>query len=115
MRIRGWPTLLAHRRCGMFENVAQRTAAALVVTACAAASLLAQAPAVTKMPITTASEEARKLYVDGRDLLERLRGTDGRRLFEQAVAKDHGFALAFVGLANTAGTNREFVDAVTKA
>ena len=72
----------------MFENVAQRTAAVLVVTACAAASLLAQAPAVTKMPITTASEEARKLYLEGRDLLERLRGTDARRLFEQAVAKD---------------------------
>src|SRR6185503_3180963 len=49
------------------------------------------------------------------DLLERLRGTDGRRLFEQAAAKDPGFALAFVGLANTAGTNREFVEAVTKA
>ena len=99
----------------MFENVAQRTAAILVVTACAAAPVAAQAPASGKMPITTASEEARKLYIDGRDLLERLRGTDGRRLFEQAVAKDPNFALAYVGLANTSGTNREFVEATTKA
>jgi tetratricopeptide (TPR) repeat protein len=101
----------------MFDRVARRTAAVLVVGACAALTVVfAQAPATgDKMPITTASPEAKKLYVDGRDLLERLRGTDGRRLFEQAIAKDQNFALAYVGLANTSGTNREFVDAVTKA
>ena len=102
----------------MFDRVARQTAAVLVVVgACAAfPGIWAQAPTTSdKMPITTASPEAKKLYVDGRDLLERLRGTDGRRLFEQAVAKDQNFALAYVGLANTSGTNREFVDAVTKA
>jgi tetratricopeptide (TPR) repeat protein len=101
----------------MFDRVARQTAVVLVVSACAALTVVfAQAPATgDKMPITTASPEAKKLYVDGRDLLERLRGTDGRRLFEQAVAKDQNFALAYVGLANTSGTNREFVDAVTKA
>src|SRR3954462_9093007 len=99
----------------MFEHVAQRTAAILVVTACAGAPIAAQAPASARIPITTASEEARKHYIDGRDLLERLRGTDGRRMFEQAVAKDPNFALAYVGLANTSGTNREFVEATTKA
>ena len=101
----------------MFDRVARQTAAVLVVGACAALTVVfAQAPATgDKVPITTTSAEAKKLYVDGRDLLERLRGTDGRRLFEQAVAKDENFALAYVGLANTSGTNREFVDAVTKA
>jgi len=100
----------------MFERVIRRAAGVLVASCAAFVVVLAQAPASgDKVPITTASNEARKLYVDGRDLLERLRGTDGRRLFEQAAAKDPGFALAFVGLANTAGTNREFVDAVTKA
>jgi tetratricopeptide (TPR) repeat protein len=100
----------------MFERVAQ-VALAIVVGSCAAFGVVfAHAPAASdKVPITTASDEARKLYVDGRDLLERLRGTDGRRLFEQAVAKDPNFALAYVGLANTAGTNGEFIDAVTKA
>ncbi len=100
----------------MFQRVAQR-AFAIIVGSCAALVVVsAQAPAKSdKVPITTASDEARKLYVDGRDLLERLRGTDGRRLFEQAIGKDPNFALAYVGLANTAGTNREFVDAVTKA
>lgn len=100
----------------MFDRVARQTAAVVVVAASAAIAVFAQAPATSdKMPITTASAEARKLYIDGRDLLERLRGTDGRKLFEQAVGKDPSFALAYVGLANTAGTNREFVDAVTKA
>src|SRR3954462_6657010 len=99
----------------MFEHVAQRTAAILVVTACAGAPIAAQAPASARIPITTASEEARKLYINGRALLERLRATDGRRMFEQAVAKDPNFALAYVGLANTSGTNREFVEATTKA
>jgi tetratricopeptide (TPR) repeat protein len=100
----------------MFQTVARRALAVIVGSCAAFVVVSAQTPAKSeKVPITTASEEARKLYVDGRDLLERLRGTDGRRLFEQAVGKDPNFALAYVGLANTSGTNREFVDAVTKA
>jgi tetratricopeptide (TPR) repeat protein len=51
----------------------------------------------------------------GRDLAERLRATDARPFYEQAVAKDPGFAMAWVGMANTSGTTREFVEAVTKA
>src|SRR6188768_1432214 len=100
----------------MFHSVARR-ALVIIAGSCAAfVAVSAQTPAKSeKVPITTASDEARKLYVDGRDLLERLRGTDGRKLFEQAVGKDPNFALAYVGLANTSGTNREFVEAVTKA
>jgi Tfp pilus assembly protein PilF len=101
----------------MFRRFWRQAAAVLVVTACAAASILAQAPAGGggKIPITTSSDEARKLYLEGRDLLEKLRGTDARRLFEQAVAEDQNFALAYVGLANTSGTNGEFVDATAHA
>src|SRR5262245_27671413 len=68
-----------------------------------------------KIPITTASAEARELYLKGRDLAERLRATDARRFYEQAVEKDGKFALGYVGLANTAPTTREFIDAVTRA
>jgi tetratricopeptide (TPR) repeat protein len=71
--------------------------------------------AVAKMPITTASGDARRLYLQGRDLLEKLRATDARRLFEQAVAADPAFALGYVGLANTSGTTKEFVEATTRA
>ncbi len=94
----------------------RQAATVLVVIACATPALvLAQAPGGDKVPITTSSQDARQLYLEGRDLLEKLRGTDARRLFEQAVAKDPTFALAYVGLANTSGTTGEFVDATTHA
>ena len=68
-----------------------------------------------KIPITTSSEEARQLYVKGRDLAEKLRVTDGRDLYAQALGKDKTFALAHLGLANTAGTAKEFFDALGQA
>jgi tetratricopeptide (TPR) repeat protein len=75
-----------------------------------------QAPAkADKIAITTASDEARRLYLKGRDLAEALRATDARRFYEQAVASDPRFALAYVGLANTSGTAKQFFDALTQA
>ena len=85
-------------------------ACALVVVAGGAA-----ATAADQIPITTSSEEARQLYLKGRDLVEKLRATDARPLFLQAAAKDPGFAMAQVGLANSAGTAKEFFDAVGRA
>lgn len=68
-----------------------------------------------KVPITTASDEARALYLQGRDLLERLRITDAHKAFESAVAKDKDFALGYVGLANTAPSNHDFFAALERA
>jgi len=68
-----------------------------------------------KIPITTSSEEARQLYIQGRDANEKLRATDGYALFEKAVAKDPNFALGYLGLANTAPTNKMFFEALKKA
>ena len=85
------------------------------LSAACALAVLAVAPAATsadRIPITTSSEEARQLYLKGRDLAEKLRATDARALFQQAAAKDPGFALAQVGLANSSGTAKEFFDAV---
>jgi tetratricopeptide (TPR) repeat protein len=73
------------------------------------------AMAADKIPITTSSEEARQLYLKGRDLSEKLRATDARALYQQAAAKDPGFALAQVGLANSSGTAKEFFDATGRA
>ena len=94
-----------------------------VMTLCAASLLAADARAADpqkqegsdKIPVTTSSEEARQLYLKGRDLTEKLRATDARRHFEQAAAKDKTFALAQVGLANSAGSAKEFFDAVKNA
>jgi tetratricopeptide (TPR) repeat protein len=80
-----------------------------------AAFVVTQAQTNDKVPITTASAEARELYLKGRDLAEKLRATDARRFYEQSVQKDKTFALGYVGLANTSGTNKEFIDAVTRA
>lgn len=73
------------------------------------------APAADRIPITTSSQEARQLYLEGRDLSEKLRATDARKRFEAAAAKDPAFALAQVGLANTAGTAKEFFAAAERA
>jgi tetratricopeptide (TPR) repeat protein len=71
--------------------------------------------ATAKVPITTSSEDARQLYLQGRDLTEKLRATDAYPLFEKAVAKDPQFALGFLGMANAAPTNKTFFAALAKA
>ena len=68
-----------------------------------------------KVPITTRSEEARQLYLKGRDLADTLRATDARKFYQEAVAKDPSFARAYLDLANTAGTAKEFFDGVKQA
>jgi len=68
-----------------------------------------------KIPITTASEEARALYRQGRDLLEKLRVTDARKEFGAAVAKDKDFALGYLGLAGTSRSTEEFFGALERA
>jgi len=88
-----------------------------LAAACAlgAFALTTSAMSADRIPITTSSAEARQLYLKGRDLSEKLRATDAHALFQQAAAKDPGFALAQVGLANSAGTAKEFFDAVARA
>ena len=87
-------------------------AAALALPGMAAAG---STPSKDKIPITTTSDEARDLYVKGRDLAEKLRATDARVLYVQAAEKDKAFALAHLGLANTAGTAKEFFDSLGQA
>jgi tetratricopeptide (TPR) repeat protein len=67
--------------------------------------LAALAAGAEKIPITTTSEEARQLYLQGRDANEKLRGTDAYALF----------ALGYLGLTQTAPTNQAFFAALKKA
>src|SRR5689334_14041290 len=83
-------------------------------SAAGSATTKAKSPA-DKVPITTSSEEAKELYLKGRDLAEKLRATDAHAYYEKAVALDPNFALAYVGLANTSGTAKEFVANVQQA
>jgi tetratricopeptide (TPR) repeat protein len=68
-----------------------------------------------KVPVTTASKRALKEYLKGRDLTEKLRGTDAHEHYAAAAKFDPDFALAYLGLANTAPTANDFFDAMRRA
>ena len=68
-----------------------------------------------KVPITTSSEDAKKEYLQGRDLAERLLGQNSIQHFENAVAKDSNFAMAYFQLAQVAPTTKAFFANMNKA
>lgn len=68
-----------------------------------------------KIAITTSSEEARKEFLLGRDLAEKLRITDSIAHFDKAISLDPNFALAELNRANVSPTAREFFDHLKKA
>src|ERR1700752_388124 len=61
-----------------------------------------------KIPITTKSEDARKEFLEGRDLSERLLGQESLQHFDKAIALDPDFALAEWARANNSPTAKEF-------
>jgi tetratricopeptide (TPR) repeat protein len=80
----------------------------------------ASAPAAStassgKIAITTSSDEARKEYLAGRDLQEKLRITDSIAHFDKAISLDPNFALAELNRANVSPTAKEFFEHLNKA
>src|SRR5215212_337973 len=71
---------------------------------------LAESGPVVKgmVPLSTKSDEARKLYDQGLTLADQLRAHDARQLFQKAVAKDPDFAMAHYQLALNSPSPREF-------
>ena len=57
----------------------------------------------TDIPITTASEDARTVFLDGRDKLENSELEKAAVLFDQAIQKDPQFALAYLYRAQSGG------------
>jgi tetratricopeptide (TPR) repeat protein len=94
------------------------TARARRVSSLALAALIASAPSAAaqtahsagKVPISTASAEAKADFVKGRTLAENLRAHESREFMRGAIAKDPGFALAHLNLANSAPTPKEFFE-----
>ena len=72
-------------------------------------------PIAGAIPLSTASDEARRLYLEGRALSEQLRAHDGRKLFEQAAAKDPTFAMAHYQLAANSATAKDFFSHLKEA
>ncbi|HEY7615811.1 MAG TPA: tetratricopeptide repeat protein [Terriglobales bacterium] len=68
-----------------------------------------------KIPITTKSEEARKEFLQGRDLSEKLLAQDSLQHLDKAIALDPDFALAEWARANNSPTAKEFFDHLKKA
>ena len=63
-----------------------------------------------KIAISTKSEEARKEFLAGRDLSEKLRITDSIQHYDKAIALDPDFALAHLNRANASPTATEFFE-----
>src|SRR5882724_9660853 len=68
-----------------------------------------------KIPVTTSSEEARKEFLRGRDLSEKLLIQDSIQHFDKAISLDPGFALAELNRAQVSPTGKEFFDHLKKA
>ncbi len=68
-----------------------------------------------KIPVTTTSEEARKEFLAGRDLSERLLGQESLQHFDKALALDSEFASAELARANNSPTAKEFFEHLKKA
>jgi tetratricopeptide (TPR) repeat protein len=68
-----------------------------------------------KIPITTKSEEARKEFLQGRDLSEKLLGHDSIEHFDKALALDPEFATAELNRANNSPSAKEFFEHLNKA
>jgi tetratricopeptide (TPR) repeat protein len=68
-----------------------------------------------KILVTTSSEEARKEFLQGRDLSEKLLIQDSIQHFDKAISLDPNFALAELNRAQVSPTGKEFFDHLKKA
>jgi tetratricopeptide (TPR) repeat protein len=106
------PSILAIAAALALGGCAKREAADASATAPASAATPAGGG---KIPVTTASAEARSEFLQGRDMFEKLLGTDSIPHFQKAVSLDPNFAWAELNLANTAPTAKEFFDHLARA
>src|SRR5947209_6600499 len=99
-------------------NLVRAVFSALVfaVVLFAGGSSATAAKGTTKLiPITTGSRKARALYLEGRALIDQLKNTAANAKMRAAVEADPDFALAWLQLANTAGTPKESFEALQHA
>jgi tetratricopeptide (TPR) repeat protein len=68
-----------------------------------------------KIPVTTSSDEARKEFLQGRDLNEKLLIQDSIQHFDKAISLDPNFAWAELNRAVVSPTGKEFFEHLKKA
>ncbi|HEX5873882.1 MAG TPA: tetratricopeptide repeat protein [Pyrinomonadaceae bacterium] len=76
----------------------------------ASSSAVASTTGNGKIPITTSSDEARKAFLAGRELSEKLRLTDSLAHYDKAISLDPNFAWAHLLRAQVSPTGKEFFD-----
>lgn len=67
------------------------------------------------VPISTSSDEALQAYLQARDLSERLRAQESIPFYQEAIAKDPNFAMAYVGLSLVEPTAKGFFERLDQA
>jgi tetratricopeptide (TPR) repeat protein len=68
-----------------------------------------------KVPITTSSAKARKLFLEGRQLQDNLRASEAHDRYLKAAELDPDFALAHLGLVQTALSTDELLHSIARA
>jgi tetratricopeptide (TPR) repeat protein len=89
----------------------------LVVAACTqkSATESTESAAPAKIPVTTASDEARAAYDKGLGLYDNLKFADAHAAFQEATEADPDFAMAYAMSAQSSQTAADFFAAVDKA
>ena len=99
--------------------IAILAASAMTLMACSKSGSAGQTASAAsdsgKIPITTKSEEAKKEFLEGRDLAEKLRAQDSVAHFDKAIELDPDFASAEMARANSAPTAKDFFEHLNKA
>jgi len=78
-------------------------------------SIVSASPDSGKIVVTTASEAAKKEFLQGRELAEKLQAQDSIQHFDKAIALDPNFALAELSRANAAPSPKDFFEHLRKA
>ncbi|HEX9973808.1 MAG TPA: hypothetical protein VGD14_17195, partial [bacterium] len=68
-----------------------------------------------EIPITTKSEEARKIFLEGLKMFDNIRLEEARELFSKAIEKDPDFASAYLFRAVIASSVMDFQNYLQKA
>ena len=68
-----------------------------------------------KIPLTTSSSEALDLFLQGRDLAEKIRFQEALPYFQEAVEEDPNFAMAHLNLAFSQNTADGFFESIKRA
>ena len=101
-----------------FALAAIVTISVIMSTACNNANTGTSSPTAAaggKVPITTKSEDAKKEFLLGRDLSEKLQAQDSLQHLDKAIALDPDFATAELARANNSPTAKEFFEHLNKA